>query len=137
MPDELPTYLLGDTIRLELAIEHEVNLKDVWANFRRRGAAEGPSEFGIFLKEIALDRWLVERRRSKAILEKLVQRSGPPAGEYQLVDVRGLPYSAKDRYESNVLEFDAPADMSLRIAETSAITTPEVTVMKFNISPPE
>src|SRR5215203_5026496 len=122
MPENLPTYLIGDTIRLTLEIEHEVNLKDVWANFRQREAAEETRVFGIFLKENTLIAWHGEGRCSEVILEKQVQRADPPAGEYDLVDVRGLPYGTTDRHESKVLVLDAPTDLGLRIAETPAIT---------------
>jgi hypothetical protein len=139
MPEDLPTYLIGDTIRLRLEIEHEVNLKDVWANFRQRGAAEEPQVFGISLKEITMIAWHGEGRYSEAILEKQVKRADPPSGEYELVDVRGLPYGTPDTHcqESKVLVLNAPTDVGLRIAETPAITTPEVTKMELGIRPPE
>ena len=137
MPDGVPTYLIGDTISLTLEIEHEVNLKDVWAVFQQMEAAEEPRVFGIHMKKITQTEWFGERRRSEAYLEKQVKWRDPPPGEYELVDVRGLPYGTSDRPESNVLVFDAPAGLSLRIAEPSAITTPEVTSLEIGIKPPE
>ena len=37
MPDDTPTYWWGDTIGLRMEIQHEINLSDVRAVFRRRG----------------------------------------------------------------------------------------------------
>ena len=139
MPEDLPTYLIGDTIRLRLEIEHEVNLKDVWANFRQRGAAEEPQVFGISSKQITMVAWHGEGRCSEVILEKEVKRADPPSGEYELVDVRGLAYGTTDteRQESEVLVLNAPTDVGLRIAQTPSITTPEVTKMELGIRAPE
>jgi hypothetical protein len=37
MPDDTPTYWWGDVIGLRIEIQHEINLSDVRAVFRRRG----------------------------------------------------------------------------------------------------
>jgi len=139
MPEDLPTYLTGDTIRLTLEVQHEVNLKDVWANFRQREAAEEPQVFGISSKQITMVAWHGEGRCSEVILEKEVKGADPPSGEYELVDVRGVPYGTTDTepHESEVLVLNAPTDVGLRIAETPSITTPEVTKMELGIRAPE
>ena len=38
MPDDTPTCWWGDKIELRIEFQHEINLSDVRAVFRRRGA---------------------------------------------------------------------------------------------------
>jgi len=89
MPDDLPTYLWGDTIRLRLMVEHEVNLTDVWAIFRKEGET---FEFWLKLPDSYNQRlmeWHGGRRISEVTLEAKVDRSHQLPGDYVLMAVRG------------------------------------------------
>jgi hypothetical protein len=91
MPNDIPTYLWGDTIRLRMEVEHEENLVAVWAIFRKEGET---FEFWLRLRtsyNLRLMEWHGERRISEVILESTVDRSNQLPGTYDLMAVRAIP----------------------------------------------
>ena len=129
MPDDTPTYWWGDTIRLRIEIQHDINLSDVRAFFRRRGDT---LELSLELRgsdHLRLMEWRREERISEAFLEAEVNDDQLP-GDYDLVAVRGRGVAARSSGPTE-LEFDFPAGVCFRIATPSRVQAPTVTFQEF------
>ena len=127
MPDDIPTYLWGDTIRLRMEVEHEENLVAVWAIFRKEGET---FEFTLRLRtsfNLRLMEWHGKRRISEACLEGEVRLDTLP-GDYELVAVRGTSVGAQS---AQGLEFDIPEGVRLRVAEPPPASRPRVAFYEF------
>jgi hypothetical protein len=135
MPDDTPTYWWGDMIRLRIEIQHEINLSDVRAIFRRRGdtslelslESRGPDH-------LRLMEWRREERISEALLEAQINDNTLP-GEYDLVAVRGRGVVARASGPTE-LEFEFPATVCFRIAAPSRVRAPTVTFGEFRSPSP-
>ena len=134
MPDDIPTYLWGDTIRLRMEVEHEENLVAVWAIFRKEGET---FEFWLRLRtsyNLRLMEWHGERRISEVILESTVDRSNQLPGTYDLMAVRATPrppLEGSRRPAGGYLEFDFPEGVRLRVAEPPFASRPRVAFYEF------
>ena len=129
MPDDTPTYWYGDTIGLRLEIQHEINLSDVRAVFRRR---RDTFELSLDLRgpnHLRLMQWRKEERISEALLEAEVNDELPP-GDYDLVAVTGRGVAAGGSGPTE-MEFDFPAGVCFRIATPSRVQAPTVTFHEF------
>ena len=129
MPDDTPTYWWGDKIGLRIEIQHEINLSDVRAVFRRRGDT---LELSLELRgsdHLRLMEWRREERISEAFLEAEVNDDQLP-GDYDLVAVRGRGVAARSRGPTE-LEFDFPAGVCFRIAAPSRVQAPTITFQEF------
>ena len=129
MPDDTPTYWWGDTIGLRMEIQHEINLSDVRAVFRRRGDT---LELSLELRgsnHLRLMEWRREERISEAFLEAEVNDDKLP-GDYDLVAVRGRGVAARSSGPTE-LEFDFPAGVCFRIAAPNRVQAPTVTFQEF------
>lgn len=127
----IPTYYPGDTIKLRLRFHHEVNLADVWANFEKEEEVTTLKHFQFTVKLLArhnlrlLDR-PGEQMTSEAVLEAAVAKERPLPGIYELSEVHGLP-SDEERQGSNILDFEIPQGVRLRVAAPPADESPKVT----------
>jgi hypothetical protein len=132
--DALPTYLWGDTIKLRMEIEHEANMTDVWAIFRKEGDTP---EFRLTLPDsyaLHLVEWHGVKRISQVTLESKVDRADHLPGDYVLVAVRGtprFPVGASRVQAGDYLEFDVPEGVRLQIAEPPPASKPRVAFYKF------
>ena len=129
MPDDTPTYWWGDTIGLRIEIQHEINLSDVRAVFRRR---DDTVELSLELQasnHLRLMEWRREERISEAFLEAEVNDDKLP-GDYDLVAVRGRGVAARSSGPTE-LEFDFPAGVCFRIAAPSRVRAPTITFQEF------
>jgi hypothetical protein len=129
MPDDTPTYWWGDTIGLRMEIQHEINLSDVRAVFRRR---DDTLELSLELRgsnHLRLIEWRREERISEAFLEAEVNDDKLP-GDYDLIAVKGRGVAARSSGPTE-LEFDFPAGVSFRIAAPSRVQAPTVTFQEF------
>jgi hypothetical protein len=126
MPDDIPTYWRGDTITLRLEIQHEINLADVHAIFRRQGDTY---ELWLRLREYgqSLMEWRGDSRISEALLEVEV-RSDTLPGDYDLIAVRGKAVGAQS---ASGLEFDLPQGVRFRIASPERFPEPLVKFHEF------
>jgi hypothetical protein len=129
MPDDTPTYWWGDKIGLRIEIQHEINLSDVRAVFRRRGDT---LEASLELRgpdHLRLLEWRREERISEALLEAEVNDDQLP-GDYDLVAVRARGVADRSSGPTE-LEFDFPAGVCFRIAAPSRVQAPTVTFQEF------
>jgi hypothetical protein len=120
--------LVGDTITLRLEVEHEINLADVHAIFRRQGDT---FEVWLRLREygLTLMEWQGERRISEVILEAEVDSNKLP-GDYELIAVRGQGVGIRANSTPG-LEFDFPEGVRFRIASPDRFPVPRVKFHEF------
>jgi hypothetical protein len=128
---DIPTYFPGDTIKLRLKFQHEVQLIDMWANFEKQEEVSTLAHFRFTAKLRSpsnlrqLDR-VGAQMISETILEAVVRKNDPLPGIYELSEVRGLP-SGEHRAERDVLSFEVPKDVRFRISAPHADGPPKVT----------
>jgi hypothetical protein len=76
MPDKLPVYLPGDTINFTVELDHDLNIGDGWAAFRRHpqeGEATGPIRLEVNAQAVE------ERGGKLEVAERLTLPTEEPA----------------------------------------------------------
>ncbi len=136
MDTSIPTYYPGDTIRLRLRLEHEVNLIDVWASFEKEvGAAPLRQIVFPFKLRNADNLRLLDRAGpqmiSEVVLEALVVKGQTLPGTYKLFDVHGLPFGEGARRQNSALSFDVPNGVRFNVADLPTGERPKVTHWQF------
>jgi hypothetical protein len=90
--EDLPTYLPGDTIILELQLEHVVNFQTLTAAFKPQGEDDVAAKANPVVVE-----WHAREGKSPSIvhLTTTVDAKKHSPGEYRLVDVSGTTIGGK------------------------------------------
>lgn len=110
MSDERMTYLPGDTIIFKTELEHNFNLGDSWAVFRRREDSEGQEEFRMLLdaKEIQEFRRVDPDIVSSITFELEVSHRNSIPGVYDLESIRSLPPGVERSNNRRGLDLEKP-----------------------------
>ena len=134
MADELPIYLPGDTIRFQVEVEHNFNLGDAGAVFRRREQEEEANPFRLPLDATEIEEVgrVGTKITSTVVFEATVTRHNSLPGEYDLETIRGVPLGAGDafgtgrRQDALETELGAPEGVAFRIVELPAEPVTEI-----------